>query len=149
VPAPMGPRRRGSYDFRLGTPDARLFPYAAWRRLLTRELRVGRLPSIGTLESVGDARLRQAIARPLGAARPGPAGADDVLVTSGAQQALDLVGRVLVEAGTPIAMEEPGYFLARRLFQSLGARIAAVPVDAEGLVVEALPSATRLVYVTP
>ena len=149
VPDPTGPRRRGAFDFRLGTPDARLFPYAAWRRLLTRELRVGRLPSVGTVDSAGDVRLRQAIARHLGVARSVQAGADDVLVTSGAQQALDLVGRVLVEAGTPIAVEEPGYPLARRVFQSLGARITSVPVDAEGLVVDALPSATRLVYVTP
>src|SRR5215468_1943581 len=50
IPAPSGPRRRGAFDFRLGTPDARLFPYAAWRRLLTRELRAGRLPSIGTVD---------------------------------------------------------------------------------------------------
>jgi GntR family transcriptional regulator / MocR family aminotransferase len=149
IPDPSGPRRHAAFDFRLGTPDARLFPYAAWRRIFARELRVGRLPSTGTSEPAGELRLRQAIARHLGVARSVQAGADDVLVTSGAQQALDLVGRVLVEPGTPVALEEPGYPLVRRLFQSLGARIAPVPVDSEGLIVDALPRGARLVYVTP
>ncbi|HET9452197.1 MAG TPA: PLP-dependent aminotransferase family protein, partial [Aggregicoccus sp.] len=77
------------------------------------------------------------------------ADAQDVLVTHGAQQALDLVGRVLLEPGARVAMEDPGYAPARRLFTSLGARVVGVPVDAEGLVVSALPEDARLVYVTP
>jgi len=75
--------------------------------------------------------------------------ADDVLVTNGAQQALDLIGRVLVGPGDRVAVEEPGYPPARDLFRSLGARVTGVPVDAEGLDVAALPPDTRLVYVTP
>ena len=62
------------------------------------------------------------------------AGADDVLVTHGAQQALDLVGRVLIEPGDRVAVEEPGYPPAGRSSQSLGARVVGVPVDDEGLV---------------
>jgi DNA-binding transcriptional MocR family regulator len=46
-------------------------------------------------------------------------------------------------------VEEPGYPPARLLFRTLGARVIGVPVDAEGLVVSALPKAARLVYVTP
>ena len=46
-------------------------------------------------------------------------------------------------------VEEPGYSPARRLFQSLGARVVGVPIDDEGLEVSALPKAARLVYVTP
>jgi GntR family transcriptional regulator/MocR family aminotransferase len=77
------------------------------------------------------------------------AGADDVLVTQGAQQALDLIGRVLIESGDVVAMEEPGYPQARLLFGSSGARLAYVPVDGEGLDVAALPAEARLVYTTP
>jgi GntR family transcriptional regulator/MocR family aminotransferase len=75
--------------------------------------------------------------------------AADVLVTNGAQQALDLVARVLVEPGSTVAMEEPGYPLARLLLSAQGANVVGVPVDAEGLVVERIPDGTRLIYVTP
>jgi GntR family transcriptional regulator/MocR family aminotransferase len=72
-----------------------------------------------------------------------------VLVTQGAQQALDLIGRVMIGPGDRVAVEEPGYPPARLLFSGLGARVAAVPVDDEGIDVGAIPSGTRLVYVTP
>jgi len=93
--------------------------------------------------------LRVAIARRIGVSRAVRAGADDVIVTNGGQHALDLIGRVLIEPGSCVAVEEPGYPPARRLFQSLGARVVGVPVDAEGLDVAAIPRPARLIYVTP
>jgi GntR family transcriptional regulator / MocR family aminotransferase len=77
------------------------------------------------------------------------ASADDVIVTQGAQQALDLIGRVLIEPGDCVAVEEPGYAPARRLFHSLGARVVGVPVDSQGVDVSAIPKSARLIYVTP
>jgi GntR family transcriptional regulator/MocR family aminotransferase len=62
---------------------------------------------------------------------------------------MDLIGRVLIEPRTVVAIEEPGYPPVRLLFRSLGARVVGVPVDAEGLDVAAIPSAARLIYVTP
>jgi GntR family transcriptional regulator/MocR family aminotransferase len=72
-----------------------------------------------------------------------------VIVTQGAQQALDLIGRVVLDPGDTVAVEEPGYPPARSLFRTLGARVVGVPVDDEGLVISRIPKATRLVYVTP
>lgn len=66
-----------------------------------------------------------------------------------AQQAFDLVARVLVERGTTVALEEPGSPPVRRVFAAAGARIAPTPVDAEGLDVTRLPARARVVYVTP
>ena len=129
-------------------PDVRLFPLESWRRLVTRELRRARLGA-DYADPAGHAGLRAAIARHVGMARSVQVAADDVLVTNGAQQALDLVGRVLVEPGACVAVEEPGYLPARRLFASLGARVVGVPVDDEGLVVDALPGDAVLVYTTP
>ena len=97
----------------------------------------------------GHAGLRAAIARHVGVSRSVRADADDVLVTQGAQQALDLLCRVLLSPGDRVAVEEPGYRQARLLFASHGAEVVGVPVDGEGLDVEALPSRTKLVYVTP
>ncbi|MEV0073776.1 PLP-dependent aminotransferase family protein [Amycolatopsis sp. NPDC050768] len=135
------------YDFRVGIPDARLFPLQTWRRLLSAELRRTGFAQYG--DPAGHAGLRAAIARHVGVSRSVRADADDVLVTQGAQQALDLLCRVLLEPGDRIAMEEPGYRMARLLFRSHGAEIVGVPVDSEGLQVSALPARTRLVYVTP
>lgn len=153
--APAGPPAAGTgpppvHDFRVGTPDPGLFPFAAWRRLVADELRVSALRSTaGYGDPAGHAGLREAVARYVGVSRSVRAGAEDVLVTQGAQQALDLVGRVLVEPGDHVAVEEPGYPAARLLFRSLGARVVGVPVDDEGLLVDALPDTARLVYVTP
>lgn len=138
-----------AYDFRIGIPDAQLFPFDAWRRLLAAEVRL-RANGPGTYaEPSGHPALRAAIARYVGVARSVRAGPDDVVVTNGTQHALDLIARVMVRPGDTVAVEEPGYPPARRLFASLGARVVGVPVDEQGLVVERLPANARLVYATP
>jgi hypothetical protein len=76
-------------------------------------------------------------------------GPDNGLVTTGTQQAPDLIGRVLLEPGDHVAVEEPGYPPARLAFVAQGAKVTGVPVDAEGLLVDAIPPDTRAVYVTP
>jgi GntR family transcriptional regulator/MocR family aminotransferase len=138
-----------AYDFNVGTPDPALFPLDQWRRFVAGELRRGILDAGGYGDPSGLLRLRSAIARHIGVARSVDAAADDVIVTSGAQQAFDLIGRVLIEPGDVVAVEEPGYPPVRQLFETLGARVVGVPVDDEGIVVDALPARARLVYVTP
>ncbi len=137
-----------AWDFRVGIPDPTLFPLQTWRRLVARELRASAVRE-GYGEPAGHPGLRAAIARHIGVARSVRAAAGDVLVTHGAQQALDLVGRVLVDPGACVAVEEPGYQPARLVFRALGARVVGVPVDDEGLSVADLPAEARLVYVTP
>ena len=136
------------YDFGAGMPDAALFPFDTWRRLLARQIRPSALTA-GYEDPAGHPRLRAAIARHIAVSRGVDADADDVIVTNGAQQAFDLIARVLLEPGARVAVEEPGYPPPRLLFESLGARVSPVPVDAEGLDVAALPADARLVYVTP
>ncbi|MFI0445793.1 PLP-dependent aminotransferase family protein [Actinomadura sp. 6N118] len=142
-------RSEFTFDFRVGMPDATLFPLETWRRLVSRELRPTSLRSAGYGEPAGHPALREAIARYTGLSRGVRAEAEDVIVTQGAQQALDLIGRVLIEPGDCVAVEEPGYPPARFLFESLGARVVGVRVDEEGLDISAIPKAARLVYVTP
>jgi len=76
--------------------------------------------------------------------------ADDVIVTSGAQQAFDLIARLLVTPGqTKVAVEEPGYPPVRAAFAAAGAQLVPLPVDDEGLCVERLPEDVRIISVTP
>jgi GntR family transcriptional regulator/MocR family aminotransferase len=137
------------FDFRAGLPDASLFPHTAWRRTVAREMQSEAVSAGVYAHPAGHRGLRESIARHLGLARGVEASADDITITSGAQQALDVVARVLVSPGDRVAVEDPGYPPPRLLFKSLGALVTGVPVDDEGIVVDALPPQTRVVYVTP
>lgn len=147
------PQRRSvtnvTYDFIVGTPDVRLFPLSTWRRLLAGELRAPAAEYAAYGHPAGHAGLRAAIARHVGLSRSVRAEADDIIVTHGAQQAFDLIGRVLIAENTCVAVEDPGYPYARLLFRSLGAQVVGVRVDDEGIVVDAIPRQARVVYVTP
>jgi GntR family transcriptional regulator/MocR family aminotransferase len=99
--------------------------------------------------AAGLASLRTSIAQHLGVSRAVDASPEDVVVTNGTQQALDIVTRLLLEPGDTIAIENPGYPPPRHLFRAFGANVVPVPVDAEGLVVDKLPRDARAVYVTP
>jgi GntR family transcriptional regulator/MocR family aminotransferase len=150
LPAPLElAQTTSAYDFSVGVPDARLFPAAAWRRLLASEWRSPLAQHARYASPDGHSELRDAIARHLGLSRAVVADANDVIVTQGAQQAFDLIGRVLIGVGTCVAVEDPGYPLVHRLFRSLGANVVGVPVDEEGLRVDAIPRQASLIYVTP
>src|ERR1700761_2727321 len=136
--------------FRLGVPDTESFPFHIWRRLLARALRAQGKSPAAYVEAQGRPLLREAIANHVSFARAVACRADDVVVTAGTQQAFDLLAKILVESGkTTVALEDPGYPPLRAAFSSAGARLEAVPVDSEGLVVERLPPATKVICVTP
>ncbi|TDW94963.1 GntR family transcriptional regulator [Kribbella pratensis] len=138
-----------AYDFRAGIPDAGEFPYAAWRRLVSDELRPRAVGRGAHITPAGLLPLREALARHVAVSRGVRARVEDLIVTSGIQQAADLTAKVLLEPGDTVAVEDPGYDPPRLLFEAAGARVVGVPVDGEGLVVDALPDDARLVYVTP
>lgn len=133
-------------DFRLGRSETRFFPVKVWTRLASRSLRHP-TPYFGP---DGHPALREAIAGHVSSTRAVACGAGDIVVTAGAQQAFDLLARLLVTPDRPVvAMEDPGYPLFRALFAKAGARIVPVPVDSEGLMVERIPPEAAVIYVTP
>lgn len=138
------------YDFQLGVPDLALVPFSIWQRLSARALRaLSRQPRVEA-EAHGRPELRAAIAQHVSFTRAVACRSDDVTVTSGAQQAFDLLARILVAPGkTVVALEDPGYPPMRAAFSAVGARLALIPVDEEGLLVSRLPKETRVVCVTP
>jgi len=137
-------------SFRLGIPEHRYFPHDIWRRLSAQSLRDWAKTSFSYPPSEGIPALREAIARHVAFARAVACTGDDVIVTSGAQQAFDLLARLLVSAGhTRVAVEEPGYPPVRAAFIAAGAQLVPVPVDDEGLCVDQLPDDVRVISVTP
>lgn len=138
--------------FRSYEPAIDLFPVNLWARVAGRVLR--RAPR--SLYGQGDARgytlLRKAIAAYLGTARGVRCDADQVLITSGAQQALDLVARILLDPGDRVLVEDPCYPGARQALSASGACLIPAPVDEHGCHFDAAGKEARrakLVYVTP
>jgi DNA-binding transcriptional MocR family regulator len=141
------------YDFGGGCVDEESIPTAELKRVWSRALE----SSVALLARPGSpyglAPLREEIALSL-VARGISCDADDVLITDGVHQALDLVARALIDPGDAVVVEQPGYFAATMTFRAYGARVVGVGVDDEGLQVEELARILRvrrakLVYVTP
>jgi len=131
-------------------PDYDLFPFGVWGRLVRRHLR--RLsPSLFRYahDVAGYEPLRETVASYLRRSRAVQCLPQQVVIVSGSQQALDLCTRVLVDPGDEVVVEDPGYPGGRPLFAAAGARLRPTTVDADGLVVSALPAEARLAYVTP
>ncbi|MDR7332976.1 PLP-dependent aminotransferase family protein [Roseateles asaccharophilus] len=139
-----------AYHFKTGMPEVAGFPFDVLRRLHTRALQAAAREPARYPDAQGLRALREAIAGHVSSSRAVACTADDVVITAGAQQALDLIARVLVTPGhTVAAVENPGYPPQRAALQGAGARLAPAPVDDEGLVVAALPDDARIVCVTP
>lgn len=144
------------YDFRCGRVDESAVPMTELRRAFSAVLRAyeGEGPSLANFsDPFGLPALREQIARML-VARGIACDADDVLVTAGAQQALDLVARVLVDPGDRVAVESPGYAFASMAFRNAGARLVPLSIDGEGVRTDELARTLRthrlkFVYTTP
>jgi GntR family transcriptional regulator/MocR family aminotransferase len=146
----MAPRVLPARSFRLGVPEHRHFPHDTWRRLMAQSLRAWSKTAFGYPPSQGIPVLREAIASHVAFARAVACTAEDIVVTSGAQQAFDLLARLLVTPGqTTVAVEEPGYPPVRAAFAAAGAKLVSLPVDDEGLCVGQLPPGVRVISVTP
>jgi GntR family transcriptional regulator/MocR family aminotransferase len=143
------PGARPAYDYLGGVTDKALFRFDAWRKCMAHALRVQARGRGIYRDPGGEQELRLAVARYIGFSRGVACNWQDVIVTQGAQQAVDLAARVMVNPGDTVAVEEPGYPPVRSSLLALGARVIPVPVDDEGLRVSELPDETRLVYVTP
>lgn len=147
---PPSPLPGIEFDFALGLPDKGMFPFDIWRRLSARSLRALSRTPAAYAEAQGHASLREAASAHAAYARAVSCAAEDLVITSGAQQAFDLLARILVSPGkTVVAVEDPGYPPLRRAFEAAGARIAAVAVDSQGMRTDRIPRGAKVVCVTP
>jgi GntR family transcriptional regulator/MocR family aminotransferase len=149
IEIPTAFEKPAQFDFRTGFCDVSLFPEREWRSAVNRALRSSATTAGVYEHPAGHRDLRAAIVRHIGISRGIEASADDIVVTNGTQQALDLLARVLLAPGDTIAVESPGYLPPKQLFKALGIQVVGVPVDREGLIVDALPREARAIYITP
>lgn len=152
---PVAPAARDGASasaFRPGIPALDAFPRDLWARIAARLYRQSRFELFSYGDPAGHPPLRRAIAEYLRAARGVNCSWEQVIVTSGSQQALDLAARVLLDPGETAWVEDPGYFGARGAWTAAGIRCVPVPVDGEGLSVahgELSAPQARLAYVSP
>jgi GntR family transcriptional regulator/MocR family aminotransferase len=138
--------------FRIGYPAVDLFPFGVWDRLARRGDTRARRATARYLDPAGHPPLRAAIAQWLLVSRGIRCAPEQVLVTSGSQQGIDLIARLLLDPGDEVLAEDPGYPGIRACLHGHGLLVRPVAVDAEGLaIVEGAmrwPGA-RLAVVTP
>jgi len=142
----------GLEAFHCPSPPLDLFPNKIWSSLLTRHARRFDAGRADSNDPMGSPSLRAAVAEYLRTARAVRCEAGQIMIVNGSQQAVDLTSRVLLESGSPVWIEEPGYFGTQRALAMAGARLLGVPVDDEGLDVDAglaLCARPRAIYVTP
>lgn len=145
---------RGTLNLAGGKPDPRLVPFAALARAYRRALRSRGTPVLDYGDPRGHPRLRSALAQMVSATRGLAATTDSLMVTRGSQMAIDLVARALLSPGDAVAVEELGYPAAWASLKLAGARLFPIPLDREGLQVDALEKIAareklRAIYVTP
>ncbi|MRT43446.1 aminotransferase class I/II-fold pyridoxal phosphate-dependent enzyme [Enterobacteriaceae bacterium RIT702] len=134
-----------------GAPDVTQFPHKLFSQI---QARLNREPDIERLiysSNGGCPQLRAALAEYLSVARSVRADADQIIITEGIHQAVDLVSRVLCDPGDQVWIEEPGYWGTRNLLRINGLKINAIAVDEQGLIPDLPPRsrAPKMIFVTP
>jgi GntR family transcriptional regulator / MocR family aminotransferase len=144
-PGPLGP-------FRVSLPALDLFPDKIWSRLVYRHAKRLPVELMAYGDPAGYLPLREAIAQYLRVARAVRCEANQVLITSGSQMALQLCAMALLKHGDAVCVEEPGYPGARDALKTAGATLVPISVDDEGIdvgAIAALGGRVRAAYVTP
>lgn len=149
INVPQRGTRRLPYDFAYGRSDLEKFPFEMWRRILLRRARAAPVSELDYGPAAGNVGLREAICAHLSRSRGVICDSSQVMIVNGSQQALDLIARVLIEKGAPVAIEDPGYQGIREVLRASGGRLLPVAVDREGLDPARIPSKARIVFVTP
>ena len=161
---PLSPSKRASWlmsmadepmprhPFAPGLPEVDLFPFKEWARLLGRHWRRPTAEALSGTAPGGASLLCAAIADYLATARAVFCRPEQVIITAGSRQALDLAARVLIDPGDAVWIEEPGYWPTGAVLGAAGAKLVPVPVDDEGMsVVDGVQIAPspRMICISP
>jgi len=139
--------------FAAGVPDLTLFPHAIWQRLLARHWRRPSVESLTYSTGGGHPALRKALAQHLRVSRSVRCEPEQIVITAGIHQAIDVMTRLLGDVDDLAWVEDPGYWGIRSVLDCNGIRMVPVPVDAQGMAPsdDLLTSqpAPRFIFTTP
>ncbi|MVW70033.1 PLP-dependent aminotransferase family protein [Bordetella sp. 15P40C-2] len=146
--AQAAPKQWGA--FMPGVPDVTAFPHRQYARILAKLWRTPSPELLTYASGGGRPELRQALAAHLRIARSIRCDPEQILITEGVHQAIDLTVKMLVDPRQSVWVEDPGYWGFRSVLgMEQGIRVVAVPVDAQGLCIPDRPGRPRLIFVTP
>ncbi|MGH9948556.1 MAG: PLP-dependent aminotransferase family protein, partial [Pyrinomonadaceae bacterium] len=149
----VGTQMRSAFrPFQNGLTAVNEFPFETWSRIAAKYYKNPPISLLGYGYSQGYPPLREAVAAHLRSARGVNCTAEQILITSGAQQALDLTARIFLSTKDKVLVENPCYLEARNLFAAAGAEIVSLEVDEEGFDPSKIPKTgknAKLIYVTP
>ena len=134
-----------------GVADADLFPFHIWKRLQNRYYRKHQTELTGYVEHGGYRPLREALASYLYASRAVKCTPEQVIVTMGTHQSLDLIAKLLTDPGDSVLVESPTHWGAPVVFSAAGLQVHTMEVDEQGACLPAIEeqSATRFAFITP
>lgn len=138
--------------FQHGVAALNEFPFSLWAKIAQKWQRRPPSSVLSYGDAVGFQPLRESVAAHLAAARGVRCTPEQIIITNGTQQALYLISRIFLSESEEVCLEDPGYLGARDIFAATGARIVAVPIDAEGFDLQTARKRSRhvrLIYVTP
>jgi GntR family transcriptional regulator/MocR family aminotransferase len=138
--------------FQQGVAAVREFPFGVWAKIAQKWQKKPPVSILSYGHPAGFQPLREAIAAHLASARGVICRVEQIIITNGTQQAIDLIGRIFLTKGSDVCIEDPGYLGTRDIFAATGARLVPVPVDDEGFDLQTARKRSRkarLVYVTP
>ncbi|WP_422657923.1 PLP-dependent aminotransferase family protein [Paenibacillus sp. EC2-1] len=147
-------------DFRHGVPAWDMFPMDRWQRCLVEACRRATPATLSYGPAEGSYALREEIARLVRSTRSIPATPEQIVITTGATQALDILARLCVGDGAPVLVEDPTHDVLREIFSYSGGEVIPVPVDEEGICVQEIARSIKMhsshsdvvpkmIYVTP
>jgi len=143
-------------DFKHGIPAWDQFPMGQWAQCLAETCRQSTPEQLTYAAAEGSLSLRTTIAALLRHTRSLHADPEQIIITTGATQALDILTRVLLQEGDQVVVEDPAHTVLRDLFAFSGAEVVPVPVDRDGLCVDQIndrmtgkAKPPKLIYVTP
>ena len=138
-------------EFIAGANDFSVFPYKLWQKLQNKCWREPQSAFMDYARQGGYQPLREVLAEYLRVSRSVRVSAEQILITAGTQQSLDLCTLLLADSGDMAWMENPGYWGARRIFEASDLQLRPIAVDAEGMAPSQADLATspRLIYATP
>ena len=138
------------YPFIYNQIDPDLFPVDGWRECTRQALGRKKMPAWASDSVESDSpHLVQQLRQRLLNTRGIYAEDDEILITLGSQNALFILGTIFAPSRRPIALEDPGFFGARNAFRLAGSELVGVPIDDNGIIPSAIPTACQLVFTTP
>ncbi|MFZ0022847.1 PLP-dependent aminotransferase family protein [Acinetobacter sp.] len=133
-----------------GAPDVTEFPHHIFSKIQTRLSREPQVNNLIYSNAGGSLELRQELAEYLKIARSVQCDADQIIITEGTHQAIDLVSRTLSDIGDEVWIEDPAYWGARNILRINGVNLRSLPVDQEGIIPDLHPKKPpKLIFVTP